>query len=384
MIHKIINHKITNNKFFHYCHHQLLRTNTRIQQIPPPPTTTKLDPGTTPTTTTKDEDNTTKNQYSVSFNLFDDSAPKFLPWPTLQCFGTNKMTVHATAYSGNQYLIICEETRDAVMINFVDPHFYRWQLFTEQEEAQLKMIVQMDSQTPLVFGVDRMLSCRLALFHNINLSQHQPNNNSNHNNNNNEQPLYLFDNDILKIGNLRFQIIHTPSACSGAITLYEASQGVAWIGNLLTTNGGGTGTPHVLSAEQHSRRYESLKRLVWALPESTILFPSHYSPSYMGLERRINPDLIGLVGPSLSMPRSSLVYHPSVTSKLTTSNATTTLTTTSSIPSSNNDEQQTNNNLLSSSTSTTVVTTEGTNVPPPVDDTSSSPSSSKRRFWWLG
>jgi hydroxyacylglutathione hydrolase len=96
----------------------------------------------------------------------------------------------------------------------------------------------------------------------------------------------LRDGDFIDIGDLRFEILHTPGHSSGGICL--AGQGVVFSGDTLFNSGiGRTDFPGM----SHERLIRSIREKLMVLPDETIVYPGHGPPTTIGDERRQNPFL---------------------------------------------------------------------------------------------
>ena len=217
---------------------------------------------------------------------------QFLPWPPEMCFETSKMRVHATSPLGatNQYLVECAETKEAVVVDFVDASPLRWAAFAARCGVRVRSIVLTHLRQD---RVGHLLSGQFALggvpitAHAMALKEREP------------DDVWVKDGDYVGVGKLQFRVLDTPGAgYPGHIALYEPHQGVAFVGDLLTR--GGVSRPTHLAPHQLEARQKDLHRLVRTLPESCLLFPAKYGVTYMAAERRSNPDLIGLSGPALT------------------------------------------------------------------------------------
>jgi hydroxyacylglutathione hydrolase len=97
----------------------------------------------------------------------------------------------------------------------------------------------------------------------------------------------LNDGDVVKFGNLKLQVIHTPGHTPGGISLYCESDGVVFTGDTLFAGSiGRTDLP----LSSFSEIKESLSKLV-ELPDSTIVYAGHGEHTTIGKEKRENPYL---------------------------------------------------------------------------------------------
>lgn len=99
------------------------------------------------------------------------------------------------------------------------------------------------------------------------------------------------DGDVLELGGLTLEFLHTPGHAEDHLVLHVAEHGIALTGDLLFVGKiGGT------SGEEAARReLESLERVLNGLPEETTVWPGHdygcRPASTIALERATNPFL---------------------------------------------------------------------------------------------
>jgi hydroxyacylglutathione hydrolase len=98
----------------------------------------------------------------------------------------------------------------------------------------------------------------------------------------------LRDGDHIDVGDLSFEVLHTPGHSSGGICL--SGHGVVFSGDTLFNLGvGRTDFPGM----SHERLMKSIQEKLMALPDETIVYPGHGPPTTIGDERRANPFLQG-------------------------------------------------------------------------------------------
>ncbi len=105
---------------------------------------------------------------------------------------------------------------------------------------------------------------------------------------------YLSDGQILKVGNLDFEIIHTPGHSPGSVCIY--GQGYLVTGDTLFIDAiGRTDLP----GGNYETLMESLKNKIIPLPDSTVILPGHdYGPKpkdTLKNQKRTNPYLAQLL-----------------------------------------------------------------------------------------
>jgi len=91
---------------------------------------------------------------------------------------------------------------------------------------------------------------------------------------------------VLEVGTLRFDVLFTPGHTPGHISLYEASAGVVFDGDVLFQQGiGRTDLPGGSTADLT----RSIREVLYKLPDDTKVYPGHGDPTTIGEERRNNP-----------------------------------------------------------------------------------------------
>ncbi len=96
----------------------------------------------------------------------------------------------------------------------------------------------------------------------------------------------LSDGQILTVGELTFEVLFTPGHSPGGVTFYEADEGVAFDGDLLFANGVGRTD---LPGGDTSTLMHSIKDVLFALPDDTIIYSGHGPKTTVGQEKRSNP-----------------------------------------------------------------------------------------------
>jgi len=96
--------------------------------------------------------------------------------------------------------------------------------------------------------------------------------------------------DILTVGGLSFQVMHTPGHSPGSISLYCRQENALLDGDVLFRLGVGRadlpgGSWHTLESTIRSR--------LFALPDHTVVYPGHGPPTTIGEEKRNNPFVSG-------------------------------------------------------------------------------------------
>jgi glyoxylase-like metal-dependent hydrolase (beta-lactamase superfamily II) len=98
--------------------------------------------------------------------------------------------------------------------------------------------------------------------------------------------LELQDGDRIEVGSLCFQVLHTPGHTPGHVSFYEAEQGVLFDGDVLFYRGiGRTDLP----GGSFSQLMNSIRQVLFALPDDTVVYSGHGPATTIGDEKRQNP-----------------------------------------------------------------------------------------------
>jgi hydroxyacylglutathione hydrolase len=98
--------------------------------------------------------------------------------------------------------------------------------------------------------------------------------------------LELHNGDQLKVGKLRFEVLHTPGHTPGHVCFYEPAEGVLFDGDVLFYRGiGRTDLP----GGSWRQLMDSIQQVLFALPEDTVVYSGHGPATTIGEEKRLNP-----------------------------------------------------------------------------------------------
>lgn len=101
---------------------------------------------------------------------------------------------------------------------------------------------------------------------------------------------FLEEGDVIEVGQLRFEVLHTPGHSSGSITLLERKERTLFTGDLLFAGSiGRTDFPGGSDIEMR----KSLERLA-KLEGDWQIYPGHGPETRLSQERWTNPFLVGL------------------------------------------------------------------------------------------
>jgi hydroxyacylglutathione hydrolase len=98
--------------------------------------------------------------------------------------------------------------------------------------------------------------------------------------------MILKDGARIEVGDLHFEVLHTPGHSSGGVCL--SGHGVVFSGDTLFSSGiGRTNFPGM----SHERLIKSIREKLMVLPDETVVYPGHGPATTIGDERRGNPFL---------------------------------------------------------------------------------------------
>jgi glyoxylase-like metal-dependent hydrolase (beta-lactamase superfamily II) len=98
--------------------------------------------------------------------------------------------------------------------------------------------------------------------------------------------LELHDGDELAVGKLCFKVLHTPGHSPGHVCFYEPTEGVLFDGDVLFYRGIGR---YDLPGGNWPQLVDSIQRVLFALPDETVVYPGHGPETTIGEEKSLNP-----------------------------------------------------------------------------------------------
>jgi glyoxylase-like metal-dependent hydrolase (beta-lactamase superfamily II) len=96
----------------------------------------------------------------------------------------------------------------------------------------------------------------------------------------------LSQGQIIAVGTLKLEVLFTPGHSPGGVTFYEAAEGAAFDGDLLFSDG--IGRTDLFGGDWETLMH-SIKEVLFALPDETIVYPGHGTKTTVGREKRSNP-----------------------------------------------------------------------------------------------
>lgn len=191
----------------------------------------------------------------------------------------------------NCYLVGCEETRRGVVI---DPGGEGGRIVREIEQSDLDVAYVLITHAHFdhIGGIAKVVEAtgaKLAIHPNerpllearggasmwgLNVEASPP------------PDIELSEGQVIDVGTLSFEVLFTPGHSPGGVTFYEADEGVAFDGDVLFSNG--IGRTDLPGGEQKTLM-RSIKEVLFALPDDTVIYPGHGPETTVGREKRSNP-----------------------------------------------------------------------------------------------
>jgi hydroxyacylglutathione hydrolase len=98
--------------------------------------------------------------------------------------------------------------------------------------------------------------------------------------------LDLNEGDELEVGTLRLHVLYTPGHTPGHVSFYEPDEGVLFDGDVLFYRGiGRTDLP----GGSWPQLRDSIERVLFGLPDDTVVYSGHGPATTIGEEKRLNP-----------------------------------------------------------------------------------------------
>lgn len=190
--------------------------------------------------------------------------------------------------SANCYVVSCQETKEAIIIDPGLDFAYEAQPifnYIDKEQLKIKFIVNTHGHSDHVNG-DGVMQKEYAVpicIHRLDasflegLGKHEVQSN-----------VLLNDGDVVKFGTVSLKVLHTPGHTMGCICL--VGDKVVFSGDTLFAGSiGRTDFP-----ESSPRDMDVSLRKLLSLPDGLLVYPGHGEVSLMGQEKRANPFLIDL------------------------------------------------------------------------------------------
>ena len=178
------------------------------------------------------------------------------------------------------YLVACERTRKALLIDPVKDNISRYLAFLGYHQLKLDAIVDTHTHADHPTG-----SFHLRDLAQTRLIMHR------------RAPVPAVDEhvehgDCITIGDIALQVLYTPGHTPDSISLYAGDR--VFTGDVLLI--GGTGRADFAGGDA-GQQYDSITQKLFGLPEETLVFPAHdyrgNTCSTIGQEKKQNPRIAG-------------------------------------------------------------------------------------------
>lgn len=97
---------------------------------------------------------------------------------------------------------------------------------------------------------------------------------------------YLKEGDIITFGNQSLKVFHTPGHSPGSVVFYHEGDGCVFGGDLLFYSGVGRTD---LPGGSYDDLQNSIKKKIFTLPNSTVVYSGHGPATTIGFEKKNNP-----------------------------------------------------------------------------------------------
>lgn len=101
-----------------------------------------------------------------------------------------------------------------------------------------------------------------------------------------EPDRWLEDGDVVEVGNLRLDVLHTPGHTAGHVVFHHPASRLAVTGDVLFQ--GSVGRTDLPQGD-HEQLVRSVVEKLWPLGDDTVFLPGHGAHSSFGRERAYNP-----------------------------------------------------------------------------------------------
>ena len=177
-------------------------------------------------------------------------------------------------FGTNAYIVICRKTRDSALIdapaeastimNSLASTNPRYILLTHDHMDHIGALAELHSRLKVPLAVHALDARNLP----------------------SSPEMRLNDGDTISLGNLKLAVLHTPGHTPGHVCFYEPDEGALFDGDVLFYRGIGRTDLPGGSWEQLS---DSIRRVLFELPDETVVYSGHGPATTIGDEKRLNP-----------------------------------------------------------------------------------------------
>ncbi len=182
--------------------------------------------------------------------------------------------------SCKSYLLACEGTHRALLIDPVRERVERYLAVLAYYGCQLELVIDTHTHADhhtAAWDLRDLTGARIAM-HRRAPAPHID--------------LHVDDGHLLAVGGLELRVLYTPGHTPDAISLYTGDR--VFTGDTLLIHGTGRAD---FAGGDPGAQYDSITQKLFALPDATLVFPSHdyrgHTQSTVGEEKRTNPRVAG-------------------------------------------------------------------------------------------
>lgn len=178
------------------------------------------------------------------------------------------------------YLIGCDAKKKAVLVDPITSKIDRYLAILSYHGLRLELVIDTHTHADhrsALKEIKALTGCKIARH----LSSPQPN-----------VDRHLNDGDIIELGEVNVNVLHTPGHTPDSISLYVHDRVLT--GDCILI--GGTGRTDFAGGDA-GLQYDSITQKLFTLPDDTLLFPGHdyrgNTMSTIGYEKKHNPRVLG-------------------------------------------------------------------------------------------
>ncbi len=178
------------------------------------------------------------------------------------------------------YLLACEATRKAVLIDPVKTNIERYLAFLAYHGLKLDTLIDTHTHADHATGsfeLRRLVRARLLMHRRAPVPRVDE---------------HVDDGETIVIGDISLRVLYTPGHTPDSISLYTGDR--VFTGDVILIRGTGRAD---FAGGDAGEQYDSITKKLFALPDETLLFPGHdyrgNTQSTIGEEKRHNPRVSG-------------------------------------------------------------------------------------------
>mmetsp|Transcript_45868 Transcript_45868/g.106626 ORF Transcript_45868/g.106626 Transcript_45868/m.106626 type:complete len:262 (+) Transcript_45868:57-842(+) len=203
-----------------------------------------------------------------------------------------------TAFQMNQYIVGCKVSKECALVDCGDSRVEEWDEWAVEQGMKIQKVMQTHAHVDHIAG----LAATQRHFQGVPVHVHEGEDFWMSNvemqgaffgmpvEKPDKPAAFIADGEVIKVGNISFDVIHTPGHTPGQVVFHSKGQDIAFTGDMLFAGSIGRSD---FPLSDSRKMAESLHRILDdepdGLPGSTLFFPGHNEPSTIAREREGNP-----------------------------------------------------------------------------------------------